>query len=242
MGKFYNAEITATDPQEIAESVSNFFNDLDGVTSEVIEYTYNSNTYYTADIKIDGTDIEMYCGYRMDGEQPVYISKVINDDITYLSDYTIQHYNEAVKKVVSAYIDNDCIMIYCYTKIRNSWNGTQVMHIKTSNNKYLVGYYRKTDSANDYNFFNISNLTFEDLDDTARITYTYTNMFPYTAIAGTIDFLAQSYFVNNGVRKFQSNLLRECSTVTLGSTASLPDGNYIALGAHCLAPLDEEEE
>ena len=240
MGKFYNAEITATDPQEIAASVSNFFNNLDGVTSEVIEYTYNSNTYYTADINIDGTNIEMYCGYCMDSDQPVYVSKVINGDITYLNDYAIQDIAPVI--IVSAYIDTDCIMLYNYTKLRNTYNGTEIIYTKTSDNKNLIGYYRNITSANAYDLFDISNLTFEDLDDSARITHTYTNMFPYEAIAGTIDFLAQSYFVNNGTRKFQSNLLRECSVVTLGSTASLPDGNYIALGAHCLAPLDDEEE
>jgi hypothetical protein len=237
MGKFYNAEITATDPQEIAASVSNFFNDLDGITSEVIEYTYNSNTYYTADIKIDGTDIEMYCGCR---ENLIFLTKLINGDITYLSDATNGH-SDPPTTIVSAYINDDCIMLYCYNKIRFTYNGIEVMYVKTSDNKNLIGYYRNTVSANTYNFFDISNLTFEDLDDSARIAHTYTNMFPYEAIAGTIDFLAQSYFVNNGTRKFQSNLLRECSIVTLGSTASLPDGNYIALGAHCLAPLDEEE-
>lgn len=238
MGKFYNASITPSSAQDIAESISNFFNDLDGVTSEVIEYTYNSNTYYTADIKIDGTDIEMYCGCR---GSLVFLTKLINGDITYLSDSINDAYNPS-PIIVSAYIDDDCIMLYCYAKIRFTYNGIEAMYVKTNNNKHLIGYYRKTTDENTYNFFDISNLSFEDLDDTVRIVHTYTNMFPYAAVSGTIDFLAQSYFINNGIRKFQSDLLRECSTITLGATASLPDGNYIALGAHCLAPLDEEEE
>lgn len=240
MGKFYNASITSDNPQEIAARVSNFFNDLDGVTSEVIEYTYNSNTYYTADIKIDGTDIEMYCGYRKDGDQPVYVNKVINGDITYIGDYVLQNYNEGPTRIVSAYIDDDCIMLYSYAKFRNTYSGTEVVYVKTSNNKHLVGYYRRSDYGQiTDNFLDISSLSFEELNDTARIVHTYTNMFPYTATAGTIDFTNEAFFVNNGYKKFTVPVLKECSTVPLGSTQSLPVSNYIALGAHCLAPLDE---
>ena len=236
MGKFYTASITATVPQEIAASISNFFNDLDGITSEVIEYTYNNNAYYTADIKIDGTDIEMYCGCR---ENLIFLTKLINGGITYLSDFTSGH-SDPPTTIVSAYINDDCIMLYCYNKIRFSYNGIEVMYVKTSDNKNLIGYYRNTVSANTYNFFDISNLTFEDLDDNARITHTYTNMFPYVATAGTIDFTNEAFFVNRAsIKSFISGALKECSTVTLGSTQSLPVGNCIALGAHCLAPLDD---
>ena len=235
MGKFYNAQITVRDPQALAESISNFFNNLDGVTSEVIEYTYSSNTYYTADIKIDGTDIELYCGCQ---GSLTFLTKLINGDITYLSDRTNSH-SDAPKTIVSAYIDDACIMLYCYSQIRFDVQGIQVMYVKTSDDKRLVGYNRYITGVYDYNFLDISTLTFEDLADTARIPHTYTNMFPYTAVAGTIDFTNEGFFINNGIRKFSTTALKECSTVTLGSTQSLPVGNCIALGAHCLAPLDE---
>ena len=108
----------------------------------------------------------------------------------------------------------------------------------TDAGKTLIGYGGNTTNTE---MVDISTLTFEDVTDTARIAYTYTNMFPYEADSGSLDFLAQAYFVNGGVRKFTSTILKECSTVSILSTGSMPNPLpfHFAIGAHCLVPLDQ---
>ena len=127
----------------------------------------------------------------------------------------------------------DCISTHC---------GIEVAIVNVSNSNVLVGY--KVNTSNPVQqFVDISELTFENVSDSARIQYSYTNMFPYESNPGTLDFLAQSYFVNNGVRVYMSDLLKECSTLSLLTTASLPYplGNHIAVGAHCIVPITVEE-
>jgi hypothetical protein len=104
----------------------------------------------------------------------------------------------------------------------------------------LIGY---KELLTDSQYVDISTLTFEETSDLSRTQFSYTNMFQYTSVSGSLDYLGQAYFVNgNNLKKFTTDILRECSTVTLLSTASLSDGNWLAIGAHCLAPLDSEED
>ena len=122
-------------------------------------------------------------------------------------------------------------------------NGVEIIYVKTTDNKYLVGYYRH--STQNVYFVDIASLTFEDVSDNARLLYTYTNMFPFSAVDGTLDFLSHAYFIDeNSYKKFTSDLLKECSTVSLLSTASLPYplNNHLAIGTHCIVPLDNPEE
>jgi len=246
MGKFYDAAITTTDPIARATSISEWFNNLDGVSSELIDYTYSGNTYKSANITIDGTDIEMLFGL-LNNRVGTSVVHAYNGEAALISDYYITGTDGTVTDAkLYAYIDDNCILLSAFQS--NSYNpsdvGIQVVYLKTSDNKHLVGYTALSNAITGRNvdFADISLLTYEDVDDTARIPYKYTNMFPYVAAAGTIDFITKGFFVDgNQYKQFETEALRECSTVTLLSGQSLPTGNCVALGAHCLAPADEEE-
>ncbi len=247
MGKFYSAVITTMDPTARATSISEWFNNLDGVSSELIDYTYSGNTYKSANITIDGTDIEMLFGIKSNSIG-TSVSHAYNGSADLISDYyrTGDDGNTLPAKLY-AYIDDNCILLSAFQS--NSYNpadsGIAVVYLKTTDNKHLVGDITLSNdtTGRHVEFADISSrdFTFEDVDDTSRIPYKYTNMFPYTAIAGTIDFINQGFFVDeNSYKKFETDALKECSTVVLLSTQSISTGNCIALGAHCLAPLDEE--
>ena len=242
MGKFYSAKFTVEDSTARITSISNWFNALDGITSEVIDYEFNGNAYKAAKISIDNTPIEVLFGVKTtNANHTVVYAK--NGDI-YLINNTATTKSEQQLGTVNAYAyihENIVLIGIKHMKYYDSGanNGVEILYLKTSENKYLIGYYRN--GTND-GFVDISSMTFEDVDDTARVPYNYTNMFPYVATAGTIDFITEGFFVDgNQYKHFETDTLRECSTVSLLSTQSLPTGNCVALGAHCLAPLDEEE-
>ena len=246
MGRFYNAAINTTDPTARATSISEWFNNLDGVSSELIDYTYSGDTYKSANITIDGTDIEMLFGIKSNSVA-TSVSHAYNGETALISDYYRTAYDAAILPAkLYAYIDDNCILLSAFQS--NSYNpadsGIAVVYLKTTDNKHLVGYITLSNdtTGRQVEFADMSLLTFEDVDDTARVPYKYTNMFPYVAVAGTIDFITKGFFVNaNQYKHFETEALRECSTVTLLSSQSLPTGNCVALGAHCLAPVDEEE-
>lgn len=241
MGKFYSAKFTVEDSTARITSISNWFNALDGITSEVIDYEFNNNVYKAAKITIDNTPIEVLFGAK-----PAKVSHTIvyakNGDI-YLVNNTAGSEDRVGTVNTYAYIQENMVLI-SVKNMKNyglgANNGIEILYLKTSENKYLIGYYR---NGTGDDFVDVSSMTFEDVTDTARVPYKYANMFPYNAEAGTIDYTVGGIFVDGAQFKhFKTEALVECSTVSLLTTQSLIIGNCIALGTHCLAPLDMEEE
>lgn len=243
MGKFYDASVSVTDPTERATSISNWFNELEGISSEVVDYEYDDNTYKAANIVIDGTDISILFGIKSDAVGTSVVHAYNGEDKVLISDtYATGNDGNTTAAKLYAYIDDNCIML-SVCQSNSTANGVEIIYVKTTDNKYLVGYYRH--STQNVYYVDISSLTFEEVSDSARLLYTYTNMFPFNAVDGTLDFLSHAYFVDgNSYKKFTSDSLKECSTVSLLSTASLPYplNNHLAIGAHCIVPLDNPEE
>lgn len=245
MGKFYTAAISTTDPIARATSISEWFNSLDGISSELIDYSFSGSIYKSANITIDGTDIKFLFGI-VANRVGTSVAHAYNGTTVLLTDSSVNGADSAVTDAkLHAYIDDKCIVLSVYQG--NTYNpadsGIQMVYLKTTDDKHLVGYIRLTNATTgrDVDFADMSLLTFEDVDATSSVQYKYTNMFPYVATAGTIDFTNEAFFINDGYKKFATDILKECSTVSILSTQSLPTGNCMALGAHCLVPLDEEE-
>ena len=233
----YNRAIFSTSESERIASLISYLNNLNSEESTIISaeegtLEINGTTYTGVHFELASADISGFFGYNGLSNTACCLKNGNND----LIPDTAESDSSETNLAVNTYIDDNCIYI-AINDLHADKTGLELMLLNISSSKVLIGY-KELDTADE--IADISTLIFEDISDTARVKYTYTNMFPYAAISGTIDFLAQSYFVNGGIKKFQSNFLRECSIVTIKSTASLPDGNYIALGAHCLAPLDEE--
>ena len=236
MGVHNRVVIDDTTASSRIDSLIQFLNNTDGITAEAKTEEISSDNYDGVLYAFDGADILCFFGYKTggllhtacwvkNGENTIYGPVTNGNDFVDPTDLAINTYISDECKIVSI---NDA---------STSRGGLETILIGI-NNAQLIGYGGNTTIAE---LVDISSLTFKDVADTAGIQYTYANMFPYAANAGTLDFLAQSYFVNGGVRKFTSTFMMECSTVSLGSTVSLtnPLGNHLAIGAHCLVPLDQ---
>ncbi len=246
MGKFYSTLISATDVTQRATSISNWIDNLEGFSSTVVSYSSSGSVFTSAKITLDDTNIEVLFGIGANNINgtTVYVK---NGDIKLLPDNKKGPSGAVADIYIGAYIDENCRFLSIRQRqALNESNGVEVLYLTTSTGNNLIGY-GKNDTGTSSNpidsrdVLDVSSLVFEDVDDSARVPYKYTNMFPYVATAGTIDFTNEAFFINGGYKKFATDALKECSTVTLLSGQSLPTGNCVALGVHCLAPLDEEE-
>lgn len=67
-------------------------------------------------------------------------------------------------------------------------------------------------------------------------------MFSFEARTGYLDFISHSSFVSGSTKAFTSTDIYDCTTVNFGDTLSLKDGaNFLAIGAHSMVRLDEED-
>lgn len=243
MGVYNNELITSTDVSTRIVGITTFFNTPDnGVTAETVSYSYNNIDYSGTKITINGTDIEIFFGHKTDDAsyQIVYAK---NGSTEYIPATATQNGTSADAEniVLYSYLDTKCIWLSLVQKNRT---GLVIAYVKTSDNRYLIGYKRSTTNDVPYTE-DISSLTFEDAASIARYEYTYTNMFPFNAASGSIDFLNEAYFVNgNNVKSYTTDILKECSTTLLLTTATLtsPLGNHLSIGAHCIVPLGAATE
>lgn len=243
MGKFYSNSISSVDPTTRITSLSEWFNNIDGISSEVVDYTYSDVEYTAAKITIDNTNIEVLYGVKK-SDYNVSIIYAKNGDISLIDD-TSKGYGTASDIYLYSYVhENKVVLISISTPSDTlaAANSVEILLVRDNNNSPIVGYKYHADTDT---FVDISSLVFEDVNDSSRAQYTYANMFPYTATAPYLDFLSMSYFKNSlGYKTFTSDILKECSIVSLLDTVSLPEplDSHMAIGAHCIVPIDEDEE
>lgn len=245
MGVYDNTLITTTNISDRIDDLVAFLNTVSGVVAEKETVSISSADYLGAKFTIEGGKLEGFFGYNSSNIRfsGVYLKDVLND--AYLINPTSGGNNYASGGANTK--------VNVYTNVVDGEQNATVIHIADTASAYTV----KIEVASlhidnnilagfvlaSHEYTDISSLTFKNITTNNGVLYSYTNMFPYAASIGKLDYLGQAYFVNgNNLKKFTTDILRECSTVTLLSTASLVDGNWIALGAHCLAPLDSEED
>ncbi len=85
--------------------------------------------------------------------------------------------------------------------------------------------------------FNISSKIFTETETSAQGTFT--SRFPYKAVTGRIDYIKSSVYTNNGVRVFDNPSLFDCTTVSVGATVPLAEGEYYAVGTNQLIKMSE---
>ena len=138
---------------------------------------------------------------------------------------------------------------YCFTKYDSDnifilWIGpytasdfkdtktVSIIKFKDASNSWHLAGNSKPD------IFNGSNVC--NMDGTNPATLS--PMFSYEARTGYLDFISHSSFVSGSTKVFTSNDVYDCTTVNFGDTLSLKDGaNFLAIGAHSMVRLDDEE-
>ena len=229
---------TAQFPADISAKVTGmigYLNSLEGVTAEAA--TDSGHTGFK--FYLDDTDIVGFYGYGDPMRESYFWLK--NGD-AYLIPITAEStYSGQEILTVHSYVD-ESLILFSFRDNQPYRFGMEVALLTIDDSTKLVGYKsNNSTTGNPPTYLDISTLRFEDITDQARVPYTYANMFPYVASPGTVDFVPQAYFVTgNNIKAYTSDLLKECSTVTLLSTVSLPSplGICVALGTHCIAPLD----
>lgn len=243
MGKFYETLITSTVKADRLSAIAEFIGALPGFTYEedsiILQYQswdaqWHDMTFNGIKFTVTDTNITGFYGIGDSyGNTAVYLKKGTVDLIpaAYHSDGS-----GSINLSINAYVDDNCVE-FAINSPNTRFDGMEFIIAKDIN---LVGYLQLFSNTSQY--VDIASLVFEKTDPTLRAKYTYANMFPYTASAGTLDYAVGGVFVNGDqYREFRLETMVECSTVSLLSTQSLLIGNYLALGAHCLVPLDEEE-
>ena len=236
MGVYDSISIsTGVSIEQWTSTLADFLDSFDDIFASTSSETVDSVEYTGVEFSINDTTISGFVGWNASEQRHKYF-RLNNGDILLMGGARQKTlYMDGVDAKV--YDDTGCTVV----SIGDTHFGFEFMLADVGETK-IVGYYEK---PNNYkNFVDISSLTFEGVSDVLRVACTYTNMFPYEANSGTLDFLAQAYFVNNSVRRYTSKALKECSTVILLSTVSLPTplNNHLAIGAHCIVPLDDEED
>ena len=139
---------------------------------------------------------------------------------------------------ISSIINEDFIFIrFCTIKNGYSDSNTSSVLYSFSNNSTFISSSVSSLSAWDKaNCFDIHNYTL--YDRSLIVPYgTFLSRFNYAAPAGEIDYIKSSIYQNSNEKRFENTSLFDCTTVTAGSTVSLNDGAYLAVGPHQLVKV-----
>lgn len=115
-----------------------------------------------------------------------------------------------------------------------------IVELKNGDNTYLS--YNTVAAQLGFNYYNIENIRFTDIIGTFDSAIK-SPMFSFEARTGYLDFISHSSFVSGSTKVFTSADIYDCTTVNFGDTLSLKDGaNFLAIGAHSMVRLDDEED
>ena len=206
MGKFYETLTTSTVKADRLSAIAEFIDALPGFTYEedsiILKYqswdsqwhdmTFNGIKFTVADTNITGF-YGIGDGY---GNTAVYLKKGTVDLISaaYHSDGS-----GGINLSINAYVDDNCVE-FAINSPHNKFDGMEFIIAKDIN---LVGYLQLFSNTSQY--VDIASLVFEKTDPTLRAKYTYADMFPYVATAGTIDFITKGFFKDaNDYKAFET--------------------------------------
>lgn len=112
-----------------------------------------------------------------------------------------------------------------------------VSFVKSGNSKYET-YTATVIHPVDYvisKVFDLSNYVFQDIDES--ISGTFISRFAYKAQPGKVDYIKSCIYESDGNKQFDFTCIYDCTEVSPGSTVSLEDGAYLAVGPHQLVKV-----
>lgn len=152
-----------------------------------------------------------------------------------------RHWVEAFRHIAISHIVTDN---FIYIEINGYFsNGGvtparfAVAYVSQSNKMYFSAAAGTSDPVSKATVFNISEFMFRELVDGNGAQGTFVSRFPYNAAAGEIDYVKSAVYCFQDVKQFDLKSVYDCTTVTPGSSVSLKDGSYIAVGPHQLVKV-----
>lgn len=100
--------------------------------------------------------------------------------------------------------------------------------------------YKTISNNSDYNVgkvFDVSECVFKSISGGAINNMTFLSRFTYKAQPGKVDYIKNSIYTSSGSKIFDTTALYDCSEVASGSTVSVNDGAYLAVGPHQLVKV-----
>lgn len=160
---------------------------------------------------------------------------IASTDVTYMYRGTAWSVN-GLRQFKMSYIDSPGICMLNITAERFGGSFT-VLFTESRSNSY--GSYRSISvSASTYTVANIFNISECILYDTlAGIQGNFISRFAYKAQPGKVDYIKSSIYTNDNVKQFDITPIYDCTEVSSGSTVSLEDGAYLAVGPHQLVKV-----
>lgn len=168
----------------------------------------------------------------------IYLSETVSvtKDIPYSNDAT-------------AYSEDANRSLYISYLISNTFFG---IHFKRGNSNNFMAFFAmsaakcfkagKNVGNTTADIFDISSRSFYDTDSTD--VGTFISRFSYAVTQGTLDYIKSSVYHDSSsgssdlcIKIFDINSVYDCTTVTVGDTISLEDGNYLAVGTHQLVKI-----
>lgn len=158
------------------------------------------------------------------------------DDVQVGSGDTKYYYGTIALEI----IEGDNILFFKLGPEQQLINNTIfIVELKNGDKTYLS--YNTVAASLGFDYYNIENIKFTDIIGTFNSAIK-SPMFSYEARTGYLDFISHSSFVSGSTKVFTSTDIYDCTTVNFGDTLSLKDGaNFLAIGAHSMVRLDEEE-
>lgn len=175
------------------------------------------------------TSSQMYVLFVNNGEE------IYSNTITYMHRGT-EWSGNGNRKFSMSYLISSGFYILNITSYQILQSFT-ILFSESGNNNYSSYKFESVDQST-YNvatIFNISECVLYDVS--APIIGTFLSRFAYKAQPGKVDYIKSSIYINNGLKQFELTKVYDCTEVSPGSTVSLEDGAYLAVGPHQLVKV-----
>lgn len=130
-----------------------------------------------------------------------------------------------------SYIVSNGLLLITIASSTNKSNNVTSVYISSKNNEYGAAY-QVGEGYQDKEMFDLSERTF--YNQSSGVSGTFLSRFTYKEVPGKIDYVKSSVYMSSNNKVFEIGSLYDCTDVTFGSTVSLQDGAYFAVGTNQL--------
>lgn len=149
-------------------------------------------------------------------------------------------FDECARGLLISHIVNDNLIYIRFTSVKSGEyrlaQTCMVLYTISNDSTYLSSSTATPLTFDKNHYFDLSNYTLYDKSNYATFG-TFLSRFVHTAPAGTIDYIKSSIYQSSNEKRFENHAIYDSSTVITGSTVSLKDGAYLAVGPHQLVKI-----
>ena len=140
--------------------------------------------------------------------------------------------------IISHFIGDNFVLL-CFSPAAYSWSGQgnsdtkRLVRCSSGSTTIVASSIGGVSGLTEASMFNVSEMSFYNLASPS-VGGVFLSRFTYAAPPGQIDYIKSSIYQNAGSKVIENMAIYDSSTVSVGSTVSLKDGSYFAVGSHQL--------